>query len=73
MARHFPDDPRHYRELFSEQWQFIQAEVIDPQHGGWYPTSLDSGGDANAHKGSEWKAAYHDGRALMNAIDWLKN
>lgn len=73
MARHFPDDPRHYRELFSKQWQFIQANVIDREHGGWYPTSLDSGGDPNAHKGSEWKAAYHDGRALMNAVDWLKN
>lgn len=71
MSRHFPDDPRHYRELFSWQWKFIQANVIDPEHGGWYPTSLDTGGDPNAAKGSEWKAGYHDGRALMNAIDWL--
>lgn len=72
MARHFPDDPRHYRELFSIQWKFIQLNVIDPEHGGWYPTSLDTGGDPNAPKGSEWKAGYHDGRALMNAEQWLR-
>jgi mannobiose 2-epimerase len=71
MARHFPDDPRHYRELFTVQWKFIQSNVIDPEHGGWYPASLDTGGDPKAAKGSEWKAGYHDGRALMNAVDWL--
>ena len=71
MARHFPNDPRNYRELFSVQWKFIQSSVIDPEHGGWYPTSLDTGGDPKAAKGSEWKAGYHDGRALMNAVDWL--
>jgi mannobiose 2-epimerase len=70
MARHFPDDPRHYRELFSMQWKFIQSNVIDSEQGGWYSTSLDTGGDPNAPKGSEWKAGYHDGRALMNAVDW---
>ena len=71
MARHYPGDPRHYRELFSMQWKFIQANVIDAEHGGWYVTSLDTGGDPNAAKGSEWKGGYHDGRALMNAVDWL--
>ena len=44
---------------------------MDAEHGEWYPTALDAGGNAKAAKASEWKAGYHAGRALLNAAEWL--
>ena len=49
----------------------MKKNVIDAEHGEWYPDGLDAGGSAKANKASEWKAGYHGGRALMNAVDWL--
>jgi cellobiose epimerase len=69
MARRFPDDPRHYQKLFSKQWEYIKGELIDPRRGGWYPAGLDAGGEETGPKSSEWKAGYHDGRALINASE----
>ena len=69
MTRRFPNDPRHYQELFSKQWEYIKAELIDARRGGWYLAGLDAGGKATAPKSSEWKAGYHDGRALLNASE----
>ena len=64
-------DPRDYRKLFERQWEYMKKNVIDAEHGEWYPDALDAGGDPKANKASEWKAGYHGGRALMNAVDWL--
>lgn len=72
MSRKYPDDPRRYRELFEKQWAYVKANVIDAEHGEWYPTGLDAGGNAKANKASEWKAGYHGGRALLNAVEWLE-
>ena len=71
MSRIHPRDPREYRKLFERQWEYMKKNVIDPEHGEWYPDALDAGGSAKANKASEWKAGYHGGRALMNAVDWL--
>lgn len=70
-----------YWERFVQQWQFIQKSVIDHQYGGWFHTVNEDGShvvvstkdfDANG-KGSRWKCAYHDGRALMNVTDRLRH
>lgn len=73
MAQHFPDDPIRYRERFDTMWAYIQRYLIDPEHGGWYQGGLDAEpGQAAAPKATLWKAAYHDGRALMNVARLLK-
>src|SRR3954452_332388 len=56
MSRRFPDDPRGYRKLFDRQWAFVKKNVMDAEHGEWYPTALDAGGSPKAAKASEWKA-----------------
>ena len=71
MSRIHQRDPRDYRKLFERQWQYMKQNVIDAKNGEWYPNGLDAGGSAKANKASEWKAGYHGGRALMNAVDWL--
>jgi putative membrane-bound dehydrogenase-like protein len=72
MARLYPDDPRDYRKLFERQWDYCKANCIDAQNGEWYPDALDGGGNPKANKASEWKAGYHTGRAMLNAVEWLK-
>jgi mannobiose 2-epimerase len=72
MSRRFPQDPLDYRKLFDRQWRYIEKTFMDKEHGGWYPVGLDSGGDRDAAKASEWKAGYHDGRALFKALKWLE-
>lgn len=53
-------DPRYARAL-STTWTFIRDNQIDHAHGGWY----EEVGRPEMPKGHAWKAAYHDGRALL--------
>jgi mannobiose 2-epimerase len=63
----FPDDPMRYHQRFVTQWRYITTYVVDHEHGGWYPGGIDKQPEMQrALKGQIWKAAYHDGRALMN-------
>lgn len=71
MSRLHPRDPRDYRTLFEQQWAYMKKNVIDAQHGEWYPNGVDAGGSKTANKASEWKAGYHGGRALLNATEWM--
>jgi cellobiose epimerase len=68
-----PNDPLRYHERFRAQWAYIQRYLVDHEHGGWYQGGLDkqpaSRTDLKAHI---WKAAYHDGRALMNVARRLE-
>ena len=73
MADRYPRDPLHYEDHFFQQWSYIDRYLIDHQYGGWYAGGLDKEPDArHALKGQIWKAAYHDGRALMNVIRRLE-
>jgi cellobiose epimerase len=72
MARLYPDDPRYFRKL-TEQWRHIQQFLVDPDHGGWYPNSLDT--DPARRTGSKsqiWKGNYHTVRSLLGALDQLR-
>ncbi len=47
-------------------WQFILTHQVDREHGEWFSVApLDKAPDPKAHKASEWKAPYHNGRACM--------
>jgi mannobiose 2-epimerase len=62
-----PADPRRYHDLFLRQWGYINGFLLDGAHGGFYSGGLDrEPGARTAPKAHIWKAAYHDGRALMN-------
>jgi cellobiose epimerase len=73
MADRYPDDPFHYRQLFFEQWSYIENFLVDHQFGGWFAGGLDKEAQQRtALKGHIWKAAYHESRAMMNVVRRLE-
>src|SRR6267154_365651 len=61
-----------YFEAFQQQWRFIREYQIDSQFHGVYEL-IDTNGKATSQdKGRIWKAAYHDGRALLNVTERLR-
>ena len=73
MARRFPDDPMDYGERFEEQWRYVDAYLLDPEHGGWYDSGLDQDPESRGRpKGHIWKGAYHTARSLMAAVRGLE-
>ena len=72
MAKLFPEEKKYY-VAFEKQWAYINKYLIDHEHGGWYMDGLDkSPGKQKAPKAHNWKANYHDVRALMNCIKMLR-
>jgi mannobiose 2-epimerase len=73
MARLFPNE-RKYEDAFKKQWEYMKKYLIDHEHGGWYMEGLDKSPEKQqAPKAFDWKANYHDVRALMNCIKMLKS
>jgi mannobiose 2-epimerase len=61
-----------YWRRFQQQWQYIQRYQVDSQYHGIYNIIRPDGTPATTAKGSIWKAAYHDGRALLNVSERLQ-
>jgi mannobiose 2-epimerase len=61
-----------YFKAFQRQWQFIKAYQIDSEYHGVYEMVGPDGNPVNLDKGQIWKAAYHDGRALLNVSERLR-
>jgi mannobiose 2-epimerase len=60
-----------YFKAFQRQWRFIRNYQIDSEFHGVYETVGPDGDPVNLNKGHIWKAAYHDGRALLNVSERL--
>src|SRR5699024_3440886 len=68
MAKHFPDDPYNYFELFAKQWEYIKQYMLDPKYGGWYRQGIDEDSKARtAPKAMIWKGNYHTVRGLLRS------
>jgi mannobiose 2-epimerase len=66
MHERYGRETDRYWQAFLKQWAFIQKCQTDARHGEWFNTvSEDGHAKPGQHKGSIWKAAYHNGRALM--------
>jgi cellobiose epimerase len=61
-----------YFKAFQLQWNFIRNYQIDSEFRGVYELVGADGKPVSDVKGSNWKSAYHDGRALMNVSERLK-
>jgi cellobiose epimerase len=73
MSKIYPEEEKYY-EAFLKQWKYINQYVIDKENGEWYPNGLNTNPAAkNSNKGTIWKVNYHNGRALMNCIQLLKD
>lgn len=73
MHERFGRTSPRYFEAFQKQWDFIVKYQVDHRHGGWHGTVSPEGAAAtNQAKATIWKAAYHDGRALINVTERLR-
>lgn len=63
-----------YLEAVQGTWRWIQDRQIDRDYGGWHgAVAPDDHILYNGVKGDPWKAAYHDGRALLFSAQILRN
>ncbi len=61
-----------YFRAFQKQLDFIENYQRDSEFRGFYQRVGEDGKPIATDKGQIWKAAYHDGRALLNVSDRLK-
>lgn len=61
-----------YWKAFQQQWRYIRRYQVDADFGGEYNLVKLDGQPVSSQKGSPWKAAYHESRALMNVSDRLR-
>jgi cellobiose epimerase len=61
-----------YFKAFQEQLDFIEKYQRDFEFHGFYGTVGEDGKPISTDKGQVWKAAYHDGRALLNVSERLR-
>ena len=72
MHEKYGRDTDVYFKAFQRQWQFIVDYQTDARFHGVYPLVGPDGVPVNTNKGQIWKAAYHDGRALLNVTERLQ-
>ncbi len=73
MADFFPEDEMQYYDRFVWLWEYINANLMDHEHGEWYSGGLDKQPELRtALKGHIWKACYHQYRSLENCIKRLQ-
>ncbi len=74
MSELYPEDPLQYSEKFETQWHYIQNNLIDREHRGWYWGGLDQEPEReSAPKAQIWKVNYHTARSLMNCINRIRS
>jgi cellobiose epimerase len=61
-----------YFKAFQRQWQFVRDRQVDREFRGLYDTVERDGTPTKTPKARMWKAAYHDGRALLNITERLR-
>ncbi len=73
MHELFGQQDSRYWTAFLKQWQFIRKYQVHPQAGEWFDTVLPDGKPVEKDLGHIWKAAYHNGRALMLSASRLRH
>jgi len=59
-----------YADIFERTWQWIVSRQADQSGGEWFAEVLPDGSIRGA-KADQWKAGYHNGRALLESIRLL--
>lgn len=62
---------RQYMDVFASTWSFIEKHMADGERGEWWP-QVDEKLHAEGNKAGEWKAAYHNGRAMIECLAILR-
>ena len=62
-----------YLTTATNVWAFIKKYQRDSKHGEWlWLSTLDTGHNEEAYKVGFWKGPYHNGRAMLEAINFIK-
>jgi mannobiose 2-epimerase len=72
MHERYRAETTRYFEAFRRQWAFVRDRQIDSQHRGVFEIVARDGTPTSTTKGKIWKAAYHDGRTLLNVAERLR-
>jgi mannobiose 2-epimerase len=60
-----------YLETFEQTFDYVEKNVVDWQHGEWNANVTPTGA-VQGDKANIWKAGYHDGRAMIECLQILK-
>ena len=66
----FTRDPQ-YLEVFDKTLEFIENHLVDWSNGEWHEF-VTPDGQTGGSKAHAWKAAYHNGRAMIECLQLLK-
>lgn len=72
MHERYGRETDKYFKAFQRQWEFIRDRQVDREFRGLYDTVERDGTPTDTPKARMWKAAYHDGRALLNVTERLR-
>jgi len=73
FSRIYPKEEKKFLDLYWKQWEYIKKYLIDYEKKGILVKGLDKTPDGlNKRKGQQWKATYHDTRAILNMLRWWK-
>jgi mannobiose 2-epimerase len=66
----FTNEPK-YLDTFEQTCDYVEKHVVDWQHGEWNANVTPTGA-VQGDKANIWKAGYHDGRAMIECLQILK-
>jgi mannobiose 2-epimerase len=61
-----------YLDVFEKTWNFIDKHQIDRKTGEWWET-VDPDLRPSGNKAHAWKAGYHNGRAMIEAVSIIES
>ncbi len=61
-----------YVEVFARTWEFVDTKQTDWASGGWFEAIEPDGRPRAGNKAHQWKAGYHNGRALIEAVERIR-
>jgi mannobiose 2-epimerase len=59
---------RRFLDASLASWRFIQAHLVDREHGEWFYCASKAGHSPEGEKAGQWKTPYHNGRACLEVM-----
>jgi mannobiose 2-epimerase len=60
-----------YLSVFEKTFEFIEENMVDWANGEWH-ANITPDGQSQGDKANVWKAGYHNGRAMIECLEILK-
>lgn len=60
-----------FLDVFAKTWDLVRTKMVDTRSGEWH-ASIREDGSVGGDKANNWKAGYHNGRAMIECMRLLK-